>query len=145
MPPKKDPEQFIHDDLLKKAKELLVTLRQQWRKDQDHLASLAIAWPGERVHMDDGTATEGQVFMPLDDVAQAERKGALSRFAKRTHAFGLFVVENHKQTVDVRFETTKHTFRWQMQVERHGDVNRLGPTQTLPGDLWVLQKNPQAS
>jgi len=142
MPPKRDREQFIHDDLLKIAKELVRALRQTWKKEGT-LASIAIAWPGERLRLDDGYSTEGCIFTSLEKIPEEGRKAVLTDFTKKTHAFGLFVVEYRpSEGVLARFETSRHSRAWRLQIEKHGDVRRLGAIQEETSYLGILRKLP---
>lgn len=141
MPPlKRDREQFIHDGLLQVAKALVRALRQTWKKE-GKLASIAIAWPGERVRLDDGFSTEGCIFTSLEEIPEEGRKAVLAKFAQKTHAFGLFVVGYQpSEGVLAQFETSTCSRAWRLKLEKHGDVMRLGAIQEETADLGILRK-----
>lgn len=115
-------ERFIHDSLVKAAEEVLEVVRAQWNKS-GRIQACIIAWPGVEVLTDDGAPLDGPCLGVLEPIPPAERRALVERFAYRTNAYALLLIEQRAQAeIQAVFESPHGIRGWMLPLERHGDI-----------------------
>lgn len=134
-------ERFIHDDLLKKAEDIVVTVRDLWRT-QRKVEPYVVAWPGENIRADDGEIITHAVLCPIPmEFDRARRMQALQQVVERTKAYGLLFVEQKENSILVLFETRHGARSWCIPLTWHGDIQVPGQAEVknngeCVGLLW---------
>jgi hypothetical protein len=134
-------ERFIHDDLVKKAEDIVVTVRNLWRT-QRQVDPYVVTWPGEDIKADDGEVITHAVLCPIPaEFDRARRMQALQQIVERTKAYGLLFVEQKENSILVLFETRHGARSWCIPLAWHGDVQVPGQAEVknnseCVGLLW---------
>jgi hypothetical protein len=116
-------ERFIHDDLLKRAEQLVNIAHGVWRDRKD--PSIVVFWPGEAVTDDEGDPLEGEIFGAFP---KTDTKTALKKLADKTKAYGLLIIELRPDALYACFESHHGARSWTAKIERRGDRHVLGTT-----------------
>lgn len=128
-------EQFIHDDLLRRAEQVVQRLPAWWRRD-GHVRPVLLCWPGEPVQGSDGTTIDDVCALDLTNVPIEARTDAITQMIARTRAYGLFFVEQLPGAVRAVFETRHGSRGWERRIFDHGGVLVLEDavmTENVPG------------
>jgi hypothetical protein len=134
-------ERFIHDDLMRKAEEVVLSVRDAWRT-QRKIEPYVITWPREEVTADDGTTITHAVFCPIPpEFDKPRRMQALQQLVERTRAYGLLFVEQRENSILILFETQHGARSWCIPLAWHGDVQVPGQAEVknnseCVGLLW---------
>jgi hypothetical protein len=138
-------EQFIHDDLVKRAEDIVKTVRELWRT-QRKIEPYVVTWPSEDIKADDGAVVTHAVLCPIPVEFDASRRmQALQQIVERTKAYGLLFVEQREHAISILFETHRGARSWSIPLAWHGDVQVPGQTEAknngeCVGLLWRKER-----
>lgn len=133
-------EQFIHDDLLDRAAAVVRKLPDMWNRDKK-ISPVLLCWPETPVKGSDGSSIDDVCVLDLTDASEEERPDLIRQMVRRSKAYGLFLVEQKKDTVRAAFETRLGSRTWTLPIRRHGEVVVLEAARVVTdgnavGVLW---------
>lgn len=116
-------ERFIHDGIVRTAREAIPTLYESWKRLK-RIRPFVLVWPAEEIVWR-GTPTERAVaFDAPKDPSQMD--AFLREVQKKTAAYAILLWEQKEQAVVGVLESRHGSVSWHIPIRDHGNVKALG-------------------
>lgn len=120
-------EEFIHEELVRRAHRAISAIPKMWKKDR-RIHSTILLWPADHVRTTTGERFSGVVFseLPSEEESGIQRKVYIERAVASCGAYAVLVTEQLEDCVRAIFESEHGTETWRLPIKNYGGTKVLG-------------------